>query len=299
MTQLISTIGKLILLFPALCLLSCSAAALSPTDTAEVLAEYELAPQLSETSGLFCNQNGQFTINDSGNEPVIYQLDQQGGVTRQHELSVLNRDWEAITGDQDYLYIGDFGNNRGKRKWLQIYKVAYDKWSETAKLVFGYSDNVVAENIMYEHDFDAEAMVAREDKLVLFSKSWQTQVLKVYHIDKNEKKQLLSQPASEVGGLPGVITGADWDSANRQYVLVGYGTGLFGITHPFIATLSETYELQRVVKLVGYGQVEGICAMPDNELWLTQEGSSLAAARLIKLKLLNSDSAGNKTSANH
>ncbi|NVK56377.1 MAG: hypothetical protein HWE26_12205 [Alteromonadaceae bacterium] len=285
MTQHLSIPRKLIQYLPMLCLLCGSAGAMANSGSVQIIAEHELNLALAETSGLFCGEKGNFTINDSGNDPVIYQIDQQGAIIQQQTLSVQNRDWEAITGDEEHLYVGDFGNNRGNRKRFQIYKVAYQQLSEPSRIVFSYDNYDVKSNRIYEHDFDAEAMVAREDKLVLFSKSWQTKSLMVYHLDTNQSKQLLIKPVHKVTGIPGVITGADWDSANQQYVLVGYDTGLFGITHPFIATLKRSYELQHTYKLQGSAQVEGVCAKDNNEVWVTQEGSAVAKAKLTKLRL--------------
>ncbi len=288
----------LIQYFSAACLLVCSTVAAASSGSVEILAELNLSAELEETSGLFCSEKGIYTLNDSGNDPIIYRIDRQGKVIGRNTLSVLNRDWEAITGNKDHLYVGDFGNNRGNRKRLQIYKVSYEQPAETPRVVFTYQSNVVKNNKIYEHDFDAEALVARESHLVLFSKSWQTKTLKVYHLDFNQTKQLLIEPVREVTGLPGVITGADWDSANQQYVLVGYDTGFFGITNPFVATLSGSYELQQIYKLNGSGQVEGICAMSNNEVWLTQEGSAVAPAKLIKLRLLDGSKVGRKAPGN-
>ena len=39
-----------------------------------------------------------------------------------------NDDWEELAEDDEFIYIGDFGNNNGKRKNLCIYIIR--KWHE-------------------------------------------------------------------------------------------------------------------------------------------------------------------------
>jgi len=127
-------------------------------------------------------------------------------------------------------------------------------------------------------------MVSQGDHLVLFSKSWLTRVVKVYYLDKDQPTPLLS-PVAEVSGIPGVVTGADFDAQNNRYVIVGYTSNALGMFKPFIATLSAEFDLISTYKLTGYGQVEGLCVRENNTIWLTQESSPLSAAKLIRVKL--------------
>lgn len=70
-----------------------------------------------------------WTLNDSGNTPTLYALDEEGrsrGTFRVEGAS--NEDWEALQlgpgrdGGQA-LYIGDIGDNDGRRRELTIYRV--------------------------------------------------------------------------------------------------------------------------------------------------------------------------------
>ncbi|CAA0350237.1 conserved hypothetical protein [Alteromonas infernus] len=61
----------------------------------------ELPDELAETSGLFCEQSGMFSLNDSGNAPVIYRVNYQGEIVERTPLALTNKDWEAITADAD------------------------------------------------------------------------------------------------------------------------------------------------------------------------------------------------------
>jgi hypothetical protein len=70
-----------------------------------------------------------WTLNDSGNSPTVYALDEQGrsrGTFRVEDAE--NDDWEAIQigpgrDGNPALYIGDIGDNDEKRKEIVVYRV--------------------------------------------------------------------------------------------------------------------------------------------------------------------------------
>lgn len=204
------------------------------------------------------------------------------------DVAEKNRDWEAVSADDKFFYIGDFGNNGGKRKDLVIHKVARSDFKHSATLAIDYADNDIAKNSYYNHDFDAESLVAKDDHLVMFSKSWLTKVVNVYQVDPQAASQSLSAVA-QISGIPGVITGLDWDKYNQRFVIVGYNSNAFGVFDPFIALVSNAYELQELFVLEGYGQVEGVCVTSKDELWFTQEKSPFNIAKLVKVQLLNEE----------
>jgi hypothetical protein len=145
-----------------------------PTDTA-TLGELS-RPGLDESSGAASSvaQRGVvFTINDSGNEPLLYALDTTGtdrGAWRVR--GARNVDWEAIalgpcgapdTSGTDRVasscvYIGDVGDNTAQRVTRTIYRVA-EPTAESAgftgstrpaeQLVYRYSDGPRNVEAMY------------------------------------------------------------------------------------------------------------------------------------------------------
>jgi hypothetical protein len=255
----------------------------------EILEQWSLPVALGESSGLYCDQDGQtFSINDSGNAPVIYQIDTKGAISAEYPLKVKNKDWEALTGDENYFYVGDIGNNNGQRTRLNIYKTSKTRLGqgETESLDVSYVANQPGLNETLNHDFDAEALVAVNDHLVLFSKSWQTDLLKVYLLDKSQLKQPV-KPYVTVSNLPGVITGATYDPVTKHYILVGYPSKRVGFGDPFMVILSAEFVLIEHFQLTGYGQVEGVCQHPSGEIWFTQEASIFSSAKLVKIRLRN------------
>jgi hypothetical protein len=253
-----------------------------------VLEEHDLPKVLQETSGLYCPKvDFVFTINDSGNEPIIYDVNHTGHIINEKVVAAKNKDWEALTGDDKYFYVGDIGNNSGKRQSIQIHVVPKhnnNTKSDITSLNIFYTNNSVKKNRYLNHDFDAEALINVENNLLLFSKSWDTGILYIYQLNKIEPKQN-ARFISTIGGLPGVITGGDFDSKNNRFILIGYELKGLGSFNPFIVIINEDLTLQKFFRLPGYGQVEGLCVTPNAEVWFTQESSFFSNHKLVKLNV--------------
>ncbi len=137
-------------------------------------------PLLDENSGIvFCN-NKLWTHNDSGNDNKIFRIDSVTNTVFQTVTitNATNVDWEDITESDDYLFIGDFGNNNGNRTNLRIYKINKSDLSDTATVVtaqiinFSYSDQTVFTSLPNNNNYDCESMIFYNDSLHLFSKDW-------------------------------------------------------------------------------------------------------------------------------
>ncbi|MFI5220229.1 MAG: hypothetical protein ACHQNT_12150, partial [Bacteroidia bacterium] len=91
-------------------------------------------PLLDETSGIEFLANKLWTHNDSGNSNDIYRVDTSSNTVFQtvHISNATNVDWEDITYGNDYLFVGDFGNNNGNRQNLKIYRIHKNNLSDTA-----------------------------------------------------------------------------------------------------------------------------------------------------------------------
>ncbi|MDO7609649.1 MAG: hypothetical protein MUQ68_02245, partial [Crocinitomicaceae bacterium] len=97
---------------------------LSFTLTSCASKAYNLSKQLSEISGIDDAFHGvYFSINDSGDDSFVYLIKDDGSVLHKMFVSgAENIDWEDISSDGDFLYIGDIGNNRNQRKDLMVYR---------------------------------------------------------------------------------------------------------------------------------------------------------------------------------
>ena len=106
----------------------------------------------------------------------------------------------------------------------------------------------------------------------------------IYKINKNTPEQVLT-PNFSVEGLPGVITGGDYDKKNKRFILVGYDLKGRISFYPFITILSEQFTHIKTIALANLAQVEGVCVTPNGEVWLTQEGGLFSSQKLIKIKI--------------
>ena len=189
----------------------------------------KLPDKLNENSGLVITEEGIWTHNDSGGEPEIYLLDfKSGEILKTVRIrNAKNVDWEDITQDDEYIYVSDAGNNSGKRKELQVYKIKrsdLDKKSEieveAALISYTYLDQESYSYNPMAHNFDCEAILAFGDSLYLFSKNWGDLYTKLYVLPKTEGHYEIF-PRDEYN-VDGLITGASISHDQSEITLVGY-----------------------------------------------------------------------------
>ncbi|CAB9492389.1 hypothetical protein [Alteromonas macleodii] len=280
-----NSLFKLALLTSAL-LLASACANQYPTSGASfnVKSVVELPEELSETSGLFCEIDSMYSLNDSGNAPIIYRINYQGEITERTRLPLTNRDWEAITADDTSFYIADVGNNKGKREKVEVHKVNRRNTNEITTFTLKYAGNNASSNIPYAHDFDSEAMVKYGNELLLFSKSWRTGITHVYKVNEGETEQTIS-PFASIEGLPGVVTGVDFDHHQGMFVITGYKSDPFGNFATFIAQISQDYTLFDIWPLERYKQVEGVCVDNKGTYWFSEEATEGRKASLSSAQI--------------
>lgn len=179
----------------------------------------KLSKKVKESSGLIKVDGRLWTMNDSGGRAELYQIDEQNGrvLKRVKIINAHNRDWEALTFDDNYIYIGDVGNNRGYRRDLRIYKIPRgalkNQKSIRAEVInFNYSDQKdFTKKASRQTNFDCEAMVAYHGKLYLFSKDWGDNRTRLYELSTSVGKQIAKYKSSF--NINGLVTDA---SINRE-----------------------------------------------------------------------------------
>jgi len=175
----------------------------------------DLSKKVNETSGIIYFDEALWTFNDSGGKPEIYRIDAKSGKVNRTVVigNAKNNDWEDITMDDEYIYIGELGNNWGNRKGLVIYKISQKdiisgKSEVEAELIqFSYTDQISFEIRNRKHNFDCESVISYEDSLILFSKNWEDHNTRMYKLPKKAGTYELSPLDSFSAG--GLITGAD------------------------------------------------------------------------------------------
>jgi hypothetical protein len=250
-------------------------------DTAYVspINSWPLPQTLNETSGLIIWNNKFWTHNDD-TDNIIYALDTldiNNYTEYPLDLSV-NNDWEEISQDDDFFYIGDFGNNvNGNRTNLKILRVDKTSLLENSPVIdtinFSYSlQNDFSPTGSNNTNFDCEAFVVSGDSIYLFTKEWVSMKSTIYSLPKtpgNFSANFISQYNAQ-----GLITGATYHKDKRLIALSGYSQFL----QPFILLLFDFHNNaffngnKRKISLnLPFHQVEGIATEDGLVYFITNE----------------------------
>lgn len=200
------------------------------------------SPAIDESSGLAasrCQQNILWTHNDSGDDAYIYALDLEGTNKGTWRIAnIENVDWEDIAAYKDktgkcFLYIGEIGDNKLKRREHFVYRVAEPTISDTTALATRKNSLAIeaVETVRFVYpDFDQDA-----ETLMVEPKSGDIYVVTkrvsgpagVYRlkptfgeaqIQRAEKMREISVPA-----IPnGFVTGGDISPDGRRMVICDY-----------------------------------------------------------------------------
>lgn len=187
----------------------------------------KLPPALNEVSGLVVRPEKKDFIlhNDSGDDPILYGVSvAREPVVERISLAANAADWEDICQDPEgRIYVGDFGNNFGRRKRQVIYR--YDpREAGVDSVVFVYPGQK-GEGRNERNDFDCEAMVWHGDSLHLFTKAIPGRKRQYWSYHFQLATQGGVQTATLVDSiyLPRrTVTGASIDRETGEMVLVAY-----------------------------------------------------------------------------
>lgn len=234
--------------------------------------------KLTETSGLCFYNNKLYSFNDGGNPSTIYELNNDTGeILKTFNTSIPNKDWEAITSDASFLYLGDFGNNLGTRKDLTIYQLQLknDSIKLIQKIPFEFIDQTYFTSQNLKHNFDVESMIAIENQLHIFTKEWKSKGTSHYIIqtDSKEKQKLIPTEFLKTKFL---LTDAFYH--DNQLYCIGYtkkGRCFLQIFNKnengfFFKVPSTKFRLGSVLAI---GQIEGIAVNQDG-IYISSEGFS-------------------------
>ena len=185
----------------------------------------ELDNDLDEVSGLAYIDNQVWTHNDSGSGDEVYVVDPIIGEVVQQVIiaNADNVDWEDLAEDDQFLYVGDFGNNLGNRTDLRIYKVNKNdlgnNFVNAGIINFSYSDQTDFTPSQNTNNYDCEAMIFHNGNLHLFSKNWEDNKTKHYILPSTPGTYIAN--LQETYNVNGLITAADINEEG-YLVLLGY-----------------------------------------------------------------------------
>lgn len=239
-----------------------------------------LPEQVRETSGLIVYNSALYTHNDDA-DANLYAVDSNNGTVLQTVpvAGVVNQDWEEIAQDEQYIYIGDFGNNvSGNRSNLNILRVSKASLGtstpEIGQINFSYSNQTDFTPLSSNStDFDCEAMVVSNDSIYLFTKQWNSKKTSVYTLPKVPGTYIAQLKATH--DVSGLITGAAYLEDKKLVVLSGYN----GLVQPFVYLLYDfkAHDFfsgnKRKITLDGmsFHQTEGIATVTGIDYFVTNE----------------------------
>lgn len=244
-----------------------------------------LGKGMGESSGLAVASDTSFyTINDSGNESYLFEINHQGRLIRKIKIEAKNYDWEDLATDEDgNLFIGDFGNNNNKRKNLRILRIYKRQLKQsTIKPViheFSYPDQKNYPPEKSKLYYDCEGFIVKGRYAYLFIKN-RTEpfdgISKVYRIDINAGRNSIVKVGQiqlcKGGWYPCSVTSASYDHKSGQLLLLTYSKILVFNQFNFSSINSNKY---KEVFLNKIEQFESITHHKSGNLFLTSEKHKL------------------------
>ena len=245
------------------------------------LASLRLDDVLAETSGLIFWNNYLWTHNDN-TDNNIYSIDTiYGTIEEVYFLSgIENFDWEEISQDDIYVYIGDIGNNSGNRRNLRIYRISKNSIIARSPVVdtikFSFSDQVDFTPASNDTDFDCEAFIVSADSIFLFTKQWISKGTSLYALQKNPGDHVAELRSSL--DVKGLVTGAVYLESKNLVALSGYSPQL----NPFLYLLYDFNGTQffsgnkRKIEIdLPFHQIEGITSQDGIKFYMSNEHFNL------------------------
>ncbi len=219
---------------------------------------------VKESSGLVEVRGHWVSHNDSGNTPHLFELNMMTGeIIREVVIgNQTNIDWEDICVDEEFIYIGDFGNNLGSRRDLRVLKIGISDFLafdtvQAAAIEFEYSDQVSFEPLQFQTNYDAETLISHGDSLYVFTKNWGDFKTNIYPIPKNPGSYSVIRYDSIDVNL--MLTGGDTHMEGNILGLIGYNFSRAFFFHLPLDQLGQLHLLEpipQVLNTQGSYQVE-------------------------------------------
>ena len=245
----------------------------------------KISKEIDETSALEIINGNFLTLNDSGDDPLLYVFDKNGKILSKNLISgAQNRDWESLASDENFIYIGDIGNNRGNRKDLKIY-ITDLEFNLIDSIDFNYNNQSKFKK-KKKNKYDAEALVSFNDSLIIFSKNRKKLTTELYFLPKKPGQYSIKPRDSY--DVDALITGGDYNSKLDLIALVGYS---YSINKQFLFVLknfSNFSNNQSKIKKydipITNAQIEAVKIINEKEFWMTSENEGGGYPKLIKVK---------------
>lgn len=279
--------------------------ALAPGPTADMEMTIRMSDTLTEASGMVFWSDEIYVINDGGNSPSIYLLNDDGSIKHEAlQSTATNVDWEELTtSDRGVFFIGDFGNNNNNRNNQKIYITnpvrsnipLYPKVVDTINLKFTNQKDFPAKE--KDRHFDMEAMFHFKDSLYLFSKNRakpNTGYTYMYKFSDAPNTYELSPVDSflvKKGGFRAAnwISGAAISPDGKNMILLTYNK--FWLFTDYKGSDFFSGKVQRI-NLPTYTQKEAVCFITNSTILIADEKNPASGGKIYYIDIaeyLNND----------
>ena len=217
----------------------------------------------------------------------MYYLNENGEILFKRMFNELkNNDWEDLTADEEFIYIGDIGNNFDTRENLRIIKTSINQNDNTFELVNFYYPEQKDFTFKQLSMYDAEGLISIGDYLIIFTKNRAKKITEIYRLPKKAgdyKAELIGEI-----DVDSIVTAADYDNQTKLLVL----TSTSDFSEYFIVTI-ENFDLSKLnsIKInkfkipIEKTQVESIKIINKSSFWITSEAELLGKPKLYKISL--------------
>lgn len=249
-------------------------------DTVINITSTILLPQIiKESSGLIF-WNEKFWTHNDDTDINLYSFDKTAPseYTAYSITGTKNIEWEELQQDDEYIYIGDTGNNaNGNRTDLKILRIEKKSLLTSNPIIdsisFSYSDQTdFMPTGANNTNFDCEAFIVSNDSIYLFTKQWITLQTAIYSLSKTPGCHIATFKGQY--NINGLITGAFYNQIPPLVVLCGYNK----LLQPFLFLLYDFANFdffsgnKRMIYLnLPLHQVEAITSINLNTYYLTNE----------------------------
>ena len=253
-------------------------------------------PELTESSGLAVsrvNPTYFWTHNDSGGEPKLFALNQQGDYVGSILLKDAGAvDWEDVAtfqhAGENWIMIADVGDNAAKRKSVDLYFIKepdptrHHRLTPAYRMTIRYPDG--------SRDCEAVAVDTNQGQIVFVTKSFlpaasvYTAPLPSLDALGEEKSAKVTLEKHGTLAIP-LVSAMDIDAEKGDIVLVNYFQCFWYRSGEKATPWAWISQLPEITELPKLKQIEAVALTSEREVWVTSEGNP---AKLTRVRTLTS-----------
>ena len=236
-----------------------------------------------------------WAVSDSHNDATLFGFDAKSQSIKKvlNLHGITNEDWEDLAADtQANIYIGDFGNNKIKRKELAIYKVP--NVSEEKEKITVYTTTFTLEDQTEfppkkkHRNFDVEGFIFYKNNFYLFTRNRSSKfdgTVKLY--------KLPATPGHHTAKVVGTYKTCD----DKKHCQVTGATINFNTGMVVLQGFSRVWVLQdykgddffsgsiQEIDLGHHSQKESVCFKNDTTLYIADEQNGVLGGNVYELTL--------------